>query len=179
MKKFKLTLLLIPILSLVSCENSKSSIYKINDYDLIVDNTKTTFTVDLTTQELINLLENDASFPLFFHSNVCSSCQMVEQYVNRYVLNTKSVIYSYEYSSKYNEYALLNAFNPNLFPERIVTPRFLFLKDGELSIEVNEAKFSSYDLFSKSLNAFLNNSNIYSLTTSNSPPPKKLLMPSP
>lgn len=165
MKKSKLSFLLVPLLLLTSCDNSKASIYKITNYDFVYENDRTEVTVDLTTQELIDMLESDCSFPLLFRSENCSSCALVDGYILDYVNKTNALIYSYEYSSKIYEYATLNSYNPELFPKKIITPRFLFIKEGILSIEINSSKFSSYDLFSKSLNAFLKSSNLYSLSS--------------
>lgn len=165
MQKRKTILLLLPLLLLTSCGANKAAILRVNDFDYIANEKKLSETVDISTAQLINMMESGMSFPLLFHSNNCSSCHVVSDFTENYISATDSLIYSYEYSTKVNEYTSLNAYNPDLFPLKFSTPRFLIFKNGSLSIEINSSKFGSYKLFSNSLKAFLKQSNLYSLTS--------------
>ena len=60
MKECKKLVFLLPIL-LTSCSSSPNAIYGINDYDFISDKNKTTLTVDLSTNDLIYLLDSKTS----------------------------------------------------------------------------------------------------------------------
>lgn len=161
--RFK-TLLLLPFILLTSCEGNKASIYSITDYDLVVNRNKTQLFVELTTENLLNLIESNASFPLYFRSENCSSCLTVSNYTSKYITKAHTVIYSYEFLDNRETYIDLVKKYPDIFPSSAVTPRFLIFKEGALSIEINNNKFQSEKLLHSSLETFLKKSKIFTLS---------------
>ena len=163
MKKLIFFSLLITPMLLTSCFGSES-IYQITNYDLVANDDSDKYVQDLSTQELISFLDVGFEFPLYFYSKNCASCETVGEHIANYANQHKVLIYGYDYASNMANYHLLNEYDSELFPSRVVTPRVLLIKDGELALNVHSSKFSSYRKFEKTLSVFLKRSNLYSLT---------------
>lgn len=166
MKKLVILPLLLLPLALSSCDSFNAEIYQVNNYEFSVSN-DSNYIKDVDAEQLISLFEGKRSFPLYFYSENCSTCAEVSSYIKSYVRLYKTTIYGYNFLENRENYESLNNYDPELFPQKVITPRFLLIKNGTLSLEVNSSKFASFQSFEKTLKAFLCPANIYTLNTFN------------
>lgn len=158
-----LSLLLFP-LCITSCEGFNAEIYQVNNYEFQFSK-ESNYLKEVDSAQLISMFEGKLSFPLYFYSENCSTCADVSSYIKSYVKLNKTTIYGYNVVKNMANYEQLINFDSELFPQRIVTPRFLLIKNGTLSLELNSSKFASYQTFENTLKAFLRPANIYTLNT--------------
>lgn len=164
MKKLIILPLLLFPLALSSCDAFSAEIYQVNNYEFSVSN-DSEYIKDIDSEQLISLFEGKMSFPLYFYSDNCSTCTEVSSYIKSYVRLNKTTIYGFNYLENRDNYELLMNYDPELFPNKVITPRFLLIKNGTLSLEINSSKFASFQTFEKTLKAFLCPANIYTLNT--------------
>lgn len=150
--------------SLTSCDSFSSKINGIYNTYLLIDTNSGDYIIDLSAEELITYIEGDLDFPLYFYSKNCSTCNLVSQHLKKYCSDNKITFYGFDYASNMNDYQLLLDYNDEIFKREIVTPRVLLFSEKNLKIEVNSTKFSSYSLFSKTLNSFIYETNLYSVS---------------
>lgn len=162
MKKLLLFSILICPLALTSC-GTNDSIRQITNYELTANEGLQAEITNLTTTELINFLDAKLNFPLYFYSKNCGSCATVSGFVTTYISDHDAVIYGYDYGSNMSDYHLLNEYDPELFPNRVVTPRMLIIKNGMLSVEINSSKYGSHHIFAKTVSHFVGKSSLYTL----------------
>ena len=126
-------------------------------------------TFELNPYNLYDMLENKESFVIEFYRTSCSSCvsfqPVLEQYINAsnyqwYRLNTDLPQADRDFFID----VVMKDFSSVLGGLEAV-PTVYFIKDGELSYELNSNKFSSYTAFSKIANRHFIKSSLYTVST--------------
>lgn len=139
MKKIaKISFLLALLPSLSACQDVKHSIYAIN--------VQGDFMVNLTVTQLLNLLENQATFMLEVYSPQCGHCEDMEVLLNNYVKKKHKLLYRFDLTQiptieEFNE-KLSIPYN-DIFPNSFV-PSLQFIKESKLTYSVSPNKFDSY-----------------------------------
>ena len=139
MKKILLvisTLLLTPTIS--ACQDKAHSIVCINK---LTEN----YTIDLSLDQFKRLVDNKQSFAIEFYSPYCTHCEELNPKLLQYGNETGHLIYKLDMTKieSEEEFAKWQANYPDIFADRYV-PAIRFIKNGQLTFEVNSKKFESY-----------------------------------
>ena len=157
MRKLIYILPLIALTGSVSgCTSLKQSVVSINCVS-----SQETF-VELSIDNLINLIESKQQFLLESYSPYCSHCKDLEPILEEYSQKNKKVIYrvdltQVETEEEFNE-KLGNKY-PDIFSDALV-PSVSFIGDGKLTYHINPNKYDSYAAFSTIANKLWIKSNI-------------------
>ena len=157
MRKLICILPLIALTSSISgCSSLKQSVVSIN----CVSNQETF--VELTIDNLVNLIDSKQQFLLEAYSPYCSHCQDLEPILREYSQKNKKVIYrvdlmQIETESEFNE-KIGNKY-PDIFPDALV-PSVSFIANGKLTYHINPNKYDTYAAFATIANKLWIKSNI-------------------
>ena len=147
MKNLKvLTFLLALVPTVTACQDIEHSVVAIN-------NMGSSYTlVDVSTEQVLALLESKQSFVLETYSNGCIHCQSLRPKLEKYSKGQKKTIYTLnaEVFDGMEEEEYNNSFhNPHsdIFPtlNSFYVPKIQFIKEGKLTYQVSSSKFSSYN----------------------------------
>ncbi|MGM9873670.1 MAG: hypothetical protein ACI31G_01955 [Bacilli bacterium] len=156
----RITFLLLPLLLLTSCSTrSDEKIRMISNYNLSLSNDSF---IKISAENIINKIDNKESFFLYLFSSSCAYCELTSNSIKEIQQNTPYTIYQYEASI--NSYKLLYEYNHKIFPEQLVTPRLITIKNGELKIDINSNRLIKTNLLKNSLESFSYKTNIFTLT---------------
>ena len=163
-KKLVLSTLLLPFLCLTSCGSTNKIVIPQN-LDIKLSNSYSAFEVD--TEHLLNLFNNDHTFILYLYSPNCGYCNYVSGYFENISYKNYMTLYKYNVADNIATYPLLSEYDSSYFSkESAVTPRVLFIDNGDIYVEMNSTKFNDKNLFSSTLNAFSKiANNIYNFTS--------------
>lgn len=157
MKKYFLSLLsimLVPTLS--ACQDKANSIITIKTID-------DSFTyIELKYEQLCNLIDSKQEFILETYSPTCSHCAELGPLLDKYSQSKDALYYRINmydlYMDEEKNVELMNKY-PAIFKEDYV-PTVKYIKDANLTYQVNENKFSSYTALSKIMDKHVLASNI-------------------
>ena len=161
MKKYHLLTLLIALLpSLSACRDPLHCITAINTMGLEHG------IVEITKQQMLNLLESKQQFVLEQYTSSCAHCKALRPLLEKYTKSKKKVIYAWNCDAITEEdwYETLSIPYPELFAGAYI-PRVQFISNGELTYEVSSAKFESYNALSNMLDKHFNSSKITMVNT--------------
>ena len=150
----KLSLLLFPVMMLpilTSCKDVEHSAISIK---------RSTGFVSLTMNQLENLINSKQSFALEMYTDWCSHCVDLEPLLVEYVEKENQTIYRLNVNDWESEtFAYYQEKYPSIFKGTYV-PNIRFIKDGQLTYEVDNTKFAKYSSLSKIMNKHYIDSNI-------------------
>ena len=156
MKKY---LLFLPIILLVpsisACQDTEHSVVAINNLD------HEPVFIELSKQQLKNLIDNKQNFLLEFYSPYCGHCVDLAELLTKYVNETDKTIYRFDLSTiETDEFITWNNEYPDIFVNQYV-PSLRFIKNGKLTYEVSSEKHESYRALRSILNNHFISSDIY------------------
>ena len=129
-------MLLTPTIS--ACQDKAHSIVCINK---LTEN----YTIDLSLDQFKRLVDNKQSFAIEFYSPYCTHCEELNPKLLQYGNETEHLIYKFDMTKieSEEEFAKWQADYPDIFADRYV-PAIRFVKNGQLTFQVNSKKFESY-----------------------------------
>lgn len=154
----KLWLALFPIIlcpSLSACQDKEHSITPIH---VIGEDTKG---LSITSQEFEYLYRSGQEFAVEFYSPYCSHCEELNPKLEKYMSETKNLIYRFDLT-KFDSTEEKNEFiarYSNVIVDEYV-PAIRFVKNGQLTYEVESTKFDSYTKLRQTLNGHFLSSHI-------------------
>ena len=155
----KLSLLLLPIMmvpTLTSCKDVEHSVISIH---------RDSGFVSLNTAQLENLIDSKQSFVFEMYTDWCSHCIDLEPLLVKYVENENQTIYRLNVTDWESEtFTYYQEKYPSIFKGSYV-PAVRFVKDGELTYEVDNNKFAKYNSFERIMNKHFINSNIQMISS--------------
>lgn len=170
----KISFLFLPLLavsSLSSCNaiDKEHAILPFINYESIVIGAEkkvdyVNYAYDITPFRLHELLDNKATFPLYLYADYCSHCNDFKPILGEYIKNTHRQFYKCTFATE-EEYNFVVKDYPEVFTNYIGTPAMLFIKDGELTYQVGNGKFSSYSAFATIVNKHFYESKQYTVNT--------------
>ena len=160
MKKITLFAFLFALIpTITACQDTTHSIVAINTTG------SGSGLVDISMQQLANLLDSKQPFVFESYSESCTHCKDLRPKLEKYVKENKKVIYTFNAmqitdEELYNE--LLRKNHLDIFPalENYYVPQIQFINEGMLTYQVSSAKFSSYTALKKILNNHFLSSNV-------------------
>lgn len=160
----KRLILLIPLIlapCLSACQDKEHSVIAIKTSD------ENFHFVELDPDQTKNIIASKQGFALECYTDYCVHCKSLEPLLKKYIEKSNNVIYRLnfgQFEDSEDFHKQLGDVYPNIFKETSV-PQLLFIKDGELTYEVNSNKFSSYTALEKILNKHFITSNITMITS--------------
>ena len=159
-KYYTLPLLLVLVPSISACQDTKHSIVAINnmgsDFGI----------VEISTGELLTLIESKQQFLLEQYSPNCSICKELKPLLQKYAKQEKKVIYTCNVNSlteeDFEEFYITPY--PDIFKGNYV-PRLQFINKGKLTYEVSSSKFDSFFGLKSIINKHFLSSNITLIQT--------------
>ncbi len=158
---------LLIVTSLVSCNqiDSQHSLVSLTNYantynNLAKDEDYYDTIYSLTPLRLHELLDNKESFPLYIYGEYCSHCINFKPILGKYIRNTGRQFYKITFESE-EDYLFVKNDYPEVFSGYEGTPAMLLIKDGELTYQVSNSKFGSYNAFATIINKHFYSTNLY------------------
>ena len=152
----KKVLFLLPLLLLASCNMGNYKVNNIRNLDLSEDDSLTL--EDLSSSQILAKINGNGSFPLVFYSNTCSSCLEAIKTVSAYALKYGTKFYSLKYSQ--HSYSILNETYRYIFPEGLVYPVTMIIKNKTLAYTINKDNMESLEAFEPVAKQHFNDCNI-------------------
>ena len=170
MKKIKFLFLpLLAISSLSSCNqiDKEHSILPFLNYDskaIGADSNEDylKYTYEITPFRLHELLDHQATFPLYLYGEYCIHCNNFKPILGQYIKNTHRQFYKCTFKTE-EEYNFVVNDYPEVFKNYTGTPSMLFIKDGELTYQVANTKFQSYEAFATIVKKHFYEGNLYTI----------------
>ena len=137
----KRLLVLFPILlcpTLTACQDTAHSITCINV------GFSDQISIELSIENFENLVASKQPFAVEFYSPYCGHCEDLEELVNKYIDQTRNLIYRCDLSVlNSEEFEEFKAKYSDIIVDNYV-PALRFVNDGHLTFDVSRAKFESY-----------------------------------
>ena len=155
----KLAWLLFPVMlmpTITGCKDVAHSVVSINR-----DNGM----IDLTIEQLENLITSKQDFVIEIYTDYCSHCTDLKPILDEYVEENNRLIYRMNISDWSNE--LFNQYNekyPFVFKDFYV-PSIRYIKNNQLTYEVDSNNFSTLKKLSKNMESHFVDSNITMITS--------------
>ena len=170
MKKIKFLFLpLLAISSLSGCNqiDKEHSILPFLNYDSKAIGTNSNedylkYTYEITPFRLHELLDHQATFPLYLYGEHCIHCNNFKPILGQYIKNTHRQFYKCTFKTE-EEYNFVVNDYPEVFKNYTGTPSMLFIKDGELTYQVANTKFQSYEAFATIVKKHFYEGNLYTI----------------
>ena len=109
--------------------------------------------IETNAEKIVSMIKNNYSFMLYQYSTGCSSCNECSKNFESFLEKNPYTIYKYNvYMS--SDYAILHEYDEKAFPELIITPRVIIIKDGRVIDEINTSKLTQSRLFNGAIKAF-------------------------
>lgn len=159
MKKSIITLFILPIL-LGGCSLNDKDINVFNNLD--VTETSENILIEASASQIDAYLKAKIDFPLFIYQTGCGHCQLVSQYLDKYVKENKSTIYALNTFS--DDYQSLKEIYPSIFYAGQITPTFYIFKD-ENHYSIDLSVMEEETLFFRTLDQYFTESNFNILTS--------------
>jgi hypothetical protein len=93
--------------------------------------------VEVSSFEVITLIETRASFLVYIGNDYCTSCAAFQPAFFEYIIETGMLVYHYDNVSNGSDYDLLTSAYPDYFIDNPVTPSLLFFKEGHMRTRQN------------------------------------------
>ena len=172
MKKIKLLFfpaVLVCCLSSCSTIDKEHSILPLLNYEVSVigadnDRDYLDFAYEITPFRLHELLDHEASFPLYVYGEYCSHCENFKPILGKYIKNTKRQFYKCTFATE-EEYNFVVKDYPEIFANYVGTPAMFFIEQGKLTYQVANGKFASYNAFATIVNKHFFSGNIYTVNS--------------
>jgi hypothetical protein len=133
--------ILMALASLSGCENSKAPLIGVNaalDPDTSIASEASSYTIDVSSDEISALIDSKASFIVYIGNDYCSSCTEFQPAFRDYILETGLLVYHYDnIDNDINDYNQLVSRYPSIFSDNPFTPSLLFFKQGEMRTRQN------------------------------------------
>jgi thiol-disulfide isomerase/thioredoxin len=118
------------------------------------------YTTSISSNELVNKINNDESFVVYFYSEGCHYCHEVKPLFIRYICEKDFVINTLEVNSESESYAYIKDTLCTNFPtvfEDIYTPYFYFFLEGEKVAQkgLTQEQRKDYRLFKEFLDGYV------------------------
>ena len=121
--------------------------------------------IELSIDEFKTLVDSKQPFAVEFYSPYCGHCEDLGVLINKYVEETRNLIYKVDLSVfDLEEFKEFQSLYPDIIVDEYV-PSIRFVKNGTLTFEVNRKKFESYTALRSVLNAHFTSSRV-SITSS-------------
>lgn len=157
----KLYLLLFPVMMLpilTSCKDVEHSVIAIK---------RESGFAQVTINQLENLIDSKQSFALEMYTDWCSHCVDLEPLLVKYVEDENQTLYRLNVTDWESEtFSYYQEKYPSIFKGSYV-PTIRFVKDGELTYEVDNNKFAKYSSLSRIMNKHFIDSSITMITSYN------------
>lgn len=129
--------------TLSSCTNDANKIIAINTTHCEIRS------IDLTYDQLCNLIDSKQQLLLNCYSPYCSSCERLDFLLYSYTTASKKFIYKFNYFDNYAPEGKtpLPEKYPTIFYNTSL-PKLSFIQDNKLTYDVNQTKFESYTVLS-------------------------------
>lgn len=98
-----------------------------------------TYTIEVSSAEIVTLIESEASFVVYIGNDQCTSCIDFKPAFFQYIDETGMLVYHYDNVINGSDYEVLREAYPDYFIDydAIATPSLLFFKRGELRTRQN------------------------------------------
>ena len=145
--------------SILACIN-----YEVSTIGADNDRGYVDFSYEITPFRLHELLDHEASFPLYVYGEYCSHCDNFKPILGKYIKNTGRQFYKCTFTTQ-EEYDFVVNDYPEIFANYIGTPAMFFIENGKLTYQVANGKFSSYNAFATIVNKHFFSGNLYTVNT--------------
>lgn len=147
MKKYLLFLSVLTLLpTITACQDTEHSVIAIKN----LDNKLTA--IELSKNELVNLIDNGQDFLLDVYSPYCEHCVYLSSLLSKYISETKNVLYSFDFTTvDAEEFRFWHETYPDIFVDQYV-PSLKFISKGKLTYQVGNEKHESYRTLKSILN---------------------------
>ncbi len=95
------------------------------------------YTIEVSSSEIITLIESRASFLVYIGNDYCTSCAAFQPAFFEYIFETGMLVYHYDNVANGSDYDLLTSAYPDYFIDNPATPSLLFFKEGEMRTRQN------------------------------------------
>lgn len=135
-KKPWMTLLFLISLSVVACQKHdliviERNIAIPNETKPYADRELEDYVTLANNTIVIDLVNGEKNFVLYFGSPVCSSCRQFKPILIEYIEKNQAQIYYYDYQQNFASYQDLTTFRPKVFKDDLLTPSLYFFISGE------------------------------------------------